>query len=193
VPASSHDKMVSSAAQLMSERGLSGTSFREVVEHSGAPRGSIYHHFPDGKFQLAEEAVRLAGAAGQALIAQTANADDPVAGLHAFLALWRAGLNATDFRAGCPVVAVVAESPATEPQLLAAAAAVFTAWCDGLATELRAAGLADDRARRLATTIVAAVEGAVVLCRAQRSEQPLSDVGQELELLLVAALPAAAG
>src|SRR3712207_8589123 len=44
-----------------SERGVQGTSFADVLEHSGAPRGSIYHHFGGGKTQLAEEATRWAG------------------------------------------------------------------------------------------------------------------------------------
>ena len=54
----SRERMVRSAAYLFRERGYSGTGFRDVIAHSGAPRGSIYHHFPDGKAQLAEEAVR---------------------------------------------------------------------------------------------------------------------------------------
>src|SRR5262245_55101569 len=62
-------KMVRGAAELLRERGYSGTGFREVIEITGAPRGSIYHHFPDGKAQLAGEAVEYVGALAREAIA----------------------------------------------------------------------------------------------------------------------------
>ena len=60
-PADSRDRMIASAIRLFSEHGLTATSVRDVVEHAGAPRGSVYHHFPGGKDQLAQEAVQSAG------------------------------------------------------------------------------------------------------------------------------------
>ena len=182
--------MIQSAGALLRERGLAGTSFREVLAHSGAPRGSIYHHFPEGKNQLVVEAVRAAGSAGEQLIGAMAAAGDPLETLRAFVRLWGASLEASDFEAGCPLVAVTTAAGAEEPELRTAAAAAFAAWHEALASGLRAAGLPRARARRLATTFVAAVEGAVVLCRAERSGRPLKDVGAELELLLRGALPA---
>ncbi len=181
--------MIQSAGTLLRERGLAGTSFREVLAHSGAPRGSIYHHFPEGKNQLVEEAVRAAGEAGREMIAAGADDDDPVVTLRTFIRLWREGLEASDYEAGCPLVAVTTAASADEPGLRAAAAEAFASWHDALAACLRDCGLSRTRARRLATTIIAAVEGAVVLCRAQHSGQPLKDVGAELEPLLRTALP----
>ncbi|MCW3017392.1 MAG: transcriptional regulator, TetR family [Solirubrobacterales bacterium] len=180
--------MVQSAAVLMRERGLAGTSFREVLEHSGAPRGSIYHHFPEGKNQLIEEAVRAAGDAGGALITAGARDGDPVAALRGFVTMWSENLEASDYRAGCLVLAVATEAGADEPQLTQAAADSFAAWHAALVATLRAGGVTPARSRRLATMTIAAVEGAVVLCRAERSGQPLRDVGAELELLLKSAL-----
>lgn len=177
------ERMIQSAGTLLRERGLAGTSFREVLAHSGAPRGSIYHHFPEGKNQLVEEAVRAAGVAGRELIAAGAD-DDPVVTLRTFIRLWGQVLEAADYEAGCPLVAVTTAAGADEPGLRAAAAEAFAAWHDALAACLRDGGLSRARARRLATTIIAAVEGAVVLCRAQHSAQPLKDVGAELEPLL---------
>ena len=49
-----------------------------------------------------------------------------------------------------------------------------------LADSLREHGAAEPDARRLATLIVAAVEGTVAMCRAQRSITPLDDVEVEL-------------
>jgi AcrR family transcriptional regulator len=181
--------MVLSAAVLMREHGLAGTSFREVLEHSGAPRGSIYHHFPEGKSQLVEEAVQAAGGFVRGLIDRAAAEGDPVAVVRLFVKSWRATLESSDYRAGCPVVAVATEAGADEPHLKDAAAAAFVSWQEALATMLRGAGVTPARSRRLAALTVASVEGAVVLCRAERSSRPLEDVGAELEALLKAALP----
>lgn len=183
------EHMIQSAGTLLRERGLAGTSFREVLAHSGTPRGSIYHHFPEGKNELVEEAVRAAGVAGGQMIAAGSASGDPVATLRGFIRLWGQGLAVSGYEAGCPLVAVTTAAGADEPELRAAAADAFAAWHDALVAGLRDAGLSRARARRLATTILAGVEGAVILCRAQRSGQPLKDVGVELELALRAAMP----
>src|SRR3954451_5400521 len=88
--AHSRQKMVVSAALLLREKGVSGTSFGDVIEHSGAPRGSIYHHFPGGKAQLVEAAVRYAGDYVGASIERSGG--DPVVALHALTTFWRATL-----------------------------------------------------------------------------------------------------
>ena len=103
--------MVESAALLFRERGYSGTGFRDVIEHSGAPRGSIYHHFPGGKSELAAETMRYAGDVVAARIERAAADGDPAAVLRAFVALVASARSRdSDFRAGCPVVAVAVEA-----------------------------------------------------------------------------------
>jgi AcrR family transcriptional regulator len=185
---SSRDRMVRSAAFLFREHGYTGTGFRDVIAHSGAPRGSIYHHFPGGKVQLAVEAVRYAGefvATG----CETATRDgDPIGAVYAFVGWWRRVLEKSDFRAGCPIVAVTVESHEESPQLATAAAQAFQRWQDALAEGLRGAGVPDQRAGRLATLIVSAVEGATILCRARHDTEPLDEVAAELESLIDAAL-----
>ncbi|RAY12993.1 TetR/AcrR family transcriptional regulator [Actinomadura craniellae] len=180
--------MVRSAAYLFRERGYSGTGFRDVIAHSGAPRGSIYHHFPEGKAQLAEEAVRYAGDFLNAGITAAVSGDDATAAIDVFGGWWRRVLVKSDFRAGCPVVAVTVESHDDAPRLTAAAAAAFARWEDTLATALANSGVPDERAGRLATLIVSAVEGATILCRARRDAQPLDDVIVELKALTRAAV-----
>ena len=66
----SREKMIVAAQELLSERGYAGTSFGDVIERSGAPRGSIYHHFPEGKQQLVTEAVQRYAAGVLAAIAK---------------------------------------------------------------------------------------------------------------------------
>jgi AcrR family transcriptional regulator len=188
-PRSSRERMVRSAALLFRERGFSGTGFRDVIAHSGAPRGSIYHHFPGGKAQLAEDTIRYATDAMTAgMEAAGGGGSDPVAALRTFLAAWQQTLERSDFRAGCPVVAIAVEAH-NRPETLGAADGAFARWEALFAGTLRRAGVARGRASRLATLAVAAVEGAVVLCRVRRDTRPLRDVGRELEGVIEAALP----
>jgi len=179
--------MVMSTALLLREHGLTGTSVRDVIDHSGAPRGSIYHHFPDGKVQLVEEAVALAGDAITSGIRQLTSEDgDPVAAIHTFVSVMRHVLVSTDFRGGCPVVAVAAESPADREEqvrLSNVTARVFTDWNAAMAEGLVAKGIEPARAKSLATLLIASIEGAVVMCRAQHSTVPLDDVESELVAL----------
>ncbi|MFD9325672.1 TetR family transcriptional regulator C-terminal domain-containing protein [Streptomyces sp. NPDC060065] len=135
------------------------------------------------------EAVRYADAAVARILRKELDAG-PVAGLHAFLALWRGIVLASDFRAGCPVLAVAVEEPPADetPPALVAATEAFDRWEELLAEALREHGAAPDRAPGLATLIVASVEGAIAMCRAKRSMKPLDQVAQQLEALIVSAL-----
>ena len=180
--------MIRSAALLFREQGYSGTGFRDVVDHSGAPRGSIYHHFPGGKGELAEETLLWAGEVIARHLARAAHDSDPIAALRAFVGAWRKTLQDSEFRAGCPVVAVAVEANAGS-RPIAAAADAFSRWHDLIASSLRDAGVGGPEARRLATLVIAAIEGAIILCRAQHDMRPLNDVTRELEATLRASLP----
>ena len=187
ITSDSRNRMIQSAALLFRENGYSGTGFRDVIEHSGAPRGSIYHHFPGGKEQLAAETVAWAADVIERRIARAAQSGDPIAALGIFVESWRDVLEDSNFRAGCPIVAVAAEADAGSTATDAAAAA-FTRWQDLIGRTLLDAGVSRTDARRLATTVVAAIEGAILLCRARRDIRPLRDVHRALEAALRTAI-----
>src|SRR5437868_15427395 len=105
----SRQRMIETAAVVMRERGVEATSFSEVLARSGAPRGSIYHHFPGGKSQLIEEATRYAGEFTASGLAAALAREDPVAAIQAFNAGWMRLLRKTEFTAGFPVVAAALE------------------------------------------------------------------------------------
>src|SRR5437868_10388052 len=99
------ERMIRSALVLMGEHGVEATSLAQVLEHSGAPRGSIYHHFPGGKAQLVEEATRYAGDRMAKLLTRTVDEhDDPAAAVEALSNFWSTVLRDSDFTAGCPVL-----------------------------------------------------------------------------------------
>jgi AcrR family transcriptional regulator len=181
----SRERMVRSTAALLREYGASATSIDRVLAHSGAPRGSVYHHFPGGRTQLIDEAVALAGDLMAGVIDTAMRADDPVEAIDAFFALWRDRLVDSRFRSGCPIVAVAVETNDDAPQLARSAGAVFAGWQEAFTALFRRHGLPEDRSRRLAALVVAAEEGAVVMCRAQQSTAPMEAVAAEIHDLLV--------
>jgi TetR/AcrR family transcriptional regulator, lmrAB and yxaGH operons repressor len=180
------ERMIRSAMMLFRERGIEGTSFADVIEHSGAPRGSIYHHFPGGKAELAEEATRYAGDLIAGGLAAALREKDPATALNRFVENWRLVLTESEF-AGCPVVAATLEgdrSPAARDR----AGVAFARWQGLLGKALAARGVAPERAASVATLAIAAIEGAIVLSRAELSVAPLERVGDELERLVGEAL-----
>jgi AcrR family transcriptional regulator len=140
-----------------------------VLEHSGAPRGSVYHHFPGGKNELV--AAAMAYASDRALAVVNRKAGAPAREVTAaFLQMWRDVLTRSNLQAGCSVLAVAVA--ADTPELRDAAAEVFRAWRKHLASLLQQGGLGKGPARRFAATLIAASEGAVALSRAEKSLEP---------------------
>lgn len=183
----SRQRMIESASDLFREHGYSGTGFREINARSGVARGAIYHHFPGGKAELGEAVIRGNGELIAAGIDWVARGDDAPAVVRAFVAGWREHLLATEFRAGCAIVGVIAESHPEAPGLAAAGAEAFGRWTTALAAGFRRGGIPAARARRLATLTVASVEGAVLLARAEQATRPLDETGRELEALVATA------
>lgn len=180
-------KMIESAAALFRERGVNGTSFADVLEHSGAPRGSVYHHFKGGKTQITEEALNWAGDLMTADIAAVLQQHEPVEALGIWAGQWADVLRETDFAAGCSFVAA-AQDGTHEPAARSVASRVFADWQTTIARALVAHDVPEARAGAVAALLIAGVEGAVVLARAQRDLAPLTLVTGELQLVVAAAL-----
>jgi AcrR family transcriptional regulator len=181
--------MIVSTALLVRERGARATSLDAILEHSGAPRGSIYHHFPGGRDQLLREATDYAGQYVVDRIEQ-AEGDVPLAALDALLDEYRTTLLKTDFRAGCPVVAVAVEPGEDGADLRERAADVFTRWRTVIARAFTTSGIAAGRADELALHVIAGFEGALILCRAHRDLAPLEVIHRELRQSVASELAA---
>ncbi len=179
--------MVASAALLIRERGAHSTAIADVLEASGAPRGSAYHYFPGGRTQLVCEAVDFAA---DYIAARMAEVSGGVEMLDHLVAHYRKHLIATDHRAGCPVLAVAIESDPDNPDRAAAmidrAAAAFSRWNNLIAGQLVSDGSTKKRADELAVLITASLEGALVLAQAARSVDPLDLVHRQLRGLVLA-------
>ena len=179
--ATARDRMISSTALLIREKGARATSIDDVLAHSGAPRGSVYHHFPGGRSQLLEEATVFAGDYIARQIERAPTALDLLDALHT---AYGTQLTETDFRAGCPIVAVAVEAGDDDSNLHEHAAAAFERWTGLLTDKLVADGVARERAGELATLSISAIEGALVLARSRRDPEPFDNVYKQLRALI---------
>jgi len=187
MPPTPRERMVRSAAVLMREHGVEAMSFSQVVEHSGAPRGSIYHYFPGGKAQLVEEATRYAGEFVANRNGTAMASDGPMGALESVEKFWEQVLGDTEFRAGCVVAAATLEGQRV-PGARDAAGDAFLRWQREFAASLREHGVDDDRASALATLVFAGIEGGILLARAQKSMAPMRRVIAELRTVVGQAL-----
>ncbi|OBA64381.1 TetR family transcriptional regulator [Mycobacterium sp. 1100029.7] len=187
---SPRERMVISAALLIRERGAHATAISDVLQHSGAPRGSAYHYFPGGRTQLLCEAVDYAGDYVGAVIDKAGSGPEL---LDILIDTYRRQLLDTDFRAGCPIVAVSVESGDEQDRdrmapVIERAAAVFDRWTAQITARLIADGIPAQTAGELSMLTTTALEGAIVLARVRRDVAPLDLIHRQLRNSLLAAL-----
>lgn len=177
------DKLVLSTIELVRRHGVAGTGIAAILERSHVSRRSIYLNFPEGKTELVQEATRVAGSFLDHQIATALQQPTPQKSLEAFIAGWKKVVSESDFAAGCPIAAAgLARS--SEPEIADIAGDIFTRWRDAISRSLRDHGIAENPAQALANTILAAVEGAVIMAQAEQSLTPLDDVHRQLDFLL---------
>jgi TetR/AcrR family transcriptional regulator, lmrAB and yxaGH operons repressor len=176
-------KMILATLDLLRASGLSGAGINNIVEASGAPKGSVYHFFPAGKHALVTAALREAeqtvGGAFRTILSQAAPVSQKVQTLFQATA---GRLQASGFLKGCPVAAVTLDLDESSAELRTVCEDVFRTW-----REIIAAGLnevAENARHDVAQLILAALEGALVLARAQASPAPLEQTGALLATTL---------
>jgi AcrR family transcriptional regulator len=178
---STRESILTAAAELMRRRGYAAVGMKDIAEASGAPIGSLYHHFRGGKVQIVREALINAGVAYGLLIPSVV---DEFTDLGA--AMEEVFTQAAEDRAGtgfanmCPVASVAAEVADTVEELREAAASVFQGWIDGGTAYFAARGLDESLAREVTLALIGALEGAFVLARTLRSTEPLLAAGRAL-------------
>jgi TetR/AcrR family transcriptional repressor of lmrAB and yxaGH operons len=177
--------MLDATARLLQSQGYHGTGLGQILDDARAPKGSLYFHFPGGKEELAAEALRRSAAAWRdAVLAVVEAAPTPVRAVRAVCELLASHLEASQFRDGCPIATVALEAAPTSQLIHEACAEAYRIWQGVLERRLQDLGAPAARAERLAITMLAAIEGAMVLAKAARSGEPLRQVGAELEALL---------
>lgn len=179
----SRERILRSAATLFRTQGYHATGLNQVLSEGGAPKGSLYFHFPGGKEQLAAEAIELSGTELGTMIAEVLDAaPTPGEGIARIIGVLSEGLLASGFTSGCPVATTALDAASSsEPVRRACDDAVF-GWQRTLTAHLSAHGIPDSDT--LATVVIAAIEGALLLARIRQDLAPLTAVAAHLRTTL---------
>ena len=169
-------RMVRSAATLIRERGIHGTGLREVVAHSGGPRGSLGRFFPGGKTQLVTEAIDVALSEIFGDFERTlSEAETFPEAIRVIVTPWRRLLVDHDFALGCPLAATICDA-ADNDSLRSHVSDLLARWQAPVADAYTKFGAPQAEAQAHATVLMAALEGALMLARARRNLEPLDTV-----------------
>ncbi len=164
-PDGSRAALIETAATLFRRQGYAATGLNQILDDAGVKAGSLYHHFPGGKQELAAAVVESAGTQIERVLRAALAGDvEVVAVVDRWLDRLAAGLVA-DYRDGCPVEPIATESVHASQLVRRSAAKAFDSWCAILAERLRRDGWDDDRARDTALAVISIIEGALVLSR----------------------------
>jgi TetR/AcrR family transcriptional regulator, lmrAB and yxaGH operons repressor len=166
--------MVRAMGRLMQRQGYHATGLNQVVKESRSPKGSVYHYFPDGKEQLAAEAVRNSGQVlGQAIASMLASERSAPAAIRSVIKALAASLDASGYQYGCPIATVALEAASNSQPVREACQEVFQSWEGLLADRLVQHGFERRRAAATATVVLAAIEGGLLLARTKQDTGPL--------------------
>jgi AcrR family transcriptional regulator len=179
MPTDTRERLVDAGADLFRLQGFAGTGIKAILAEAHAQFSSLYHHFPGGKDELAEEVIRTTGAAYQELVRATWDqADDVVLGVQSVFDGAAAVLEATDYADACPIATVALEVASTNERLRVATADVFGAWVLGATLKFTEVGVSAGEARRLALSVIALLEGSFILARATKDTEPVRAAGR---------------
>ena len=180
---SKRDDILDATCALLELQGYHATGLNEIIRHSGAPKGSLYYYFPEGKEELAAEAIERSAQAVVANIERTlATQGDAAAAVAGFIRVLAGHVAASNYRQGGPLTAVALEAASTNERLRLACRDAYRALQEPFAARLRPGY--GERAGALAVVVIAAIEGSIILSRSEMSEQPLLDVADAIETLL---------
>lgn len=177
--------IVNAAVSLFRRQGYTGTGVSDIADESGAPKGSLYHYFPDGKSAIAAAAVAEASQRVATTLTQLARELPTTADLlraHArLLAGW---MRASNFRDGCPITTVLLELAPEDRAVSVAGRNAYHVRIGILRDKLIADGFAAPRADRLALLCASALQGALIQARAERSGTAIETTADELARML---------
>jgi TetR/AcrR family transcriptional repressor of lmrAB and yxaGH operons len=164
-PDRSRAALIDTAATLFRRQGYAATGLNQILQTAGVKPGSLYHHFPQGKQQLAAAVVDGAGSAIEHLLRRFLGGGRPVSDIvDQWIDLLIAGMNA-DQRDGCPIEPIATESVNASSLVRAASARAFTGWRKAIEERLCADGWSPAEAESVAVAVISLIEGALILSR----------------------------
>lgn len=169
--------LVRTAMRLFREQGYASTGLQQILLESGAPKGSLYYYFPQGKEALGEAAVELAGGMICEMLTElAAKYRDPTKFLRGYCKVMAGWMEESGFSSGCPVATTLLENAPGSPSITAAGARAIDSWIKVIAEVHINAGMDARKSKRKAQIIVSAMEGALILARVRKSAKPIMDL-----------------
>ena len=179
--------IVNAAVTLFRRQGYARTGLNDIVDASGAPKGSLYHYFPAGKASIAVAAVEEAGRRVTQTMAKLAGENRSTGELlRAHARLLCGWMRKSGFRDGCPITTVLLELAPKDRGVAEAGRKAYAARLGVLREKLIADGFAPSRAERLAILCVSTLQGALIQSRVERSATAIQTAADELAVLLEA-------
>lgn len=177
--------IINAAVRLFRRQGFAGTGLNDIVDASGAPKGSLYHYFPEGKASIAVAAVEEAGRRVAETMAKLAREHHSAADMmRAHGRLYSGWMRKSGFRDGCPITTVLLELAPRNRSVSQAGRASYAARLAILREKLAADGFAPVRAERLSVLCVSALQGALIQSRVERSGAAIEVAADELAAML---------
>jgi TetR/AcrR family transcriptional repressor of lmrAB and yxaGH operons len=185
---STRQQIIEKTSELLERQGYHATGLNQIVAESETPRGSLYYYFPEGKEELAAEAIEYkAQYMSRHLGQQLAAYDDPVEAIYRFLLDVAGHIERLNCCGGSPMAAVALETSNHSERLRQACAGGYHQMQKLFEDKLLAGGFQPGRTHTLAATILAALEGGVILSRTEQNAQPLRLIAEEVKQLLLCA------
>lgn len=179
------EHILQTTCDLMEKQGYHGTGLNEIVKESGAPKGSLYHYFPEGKEQITSEAIMQAGQATARRIQDGVRGNTNAAeAIHDFVLNVADHVESSGFAAGSPLTAVALETVTKSERINSACREAYTLLVTAFKEKLLASGYSKAKADELGTFIIAAMEGGIILSRTYHTGDPLRTVAKHLKALL---------
>ncbi|MGI5216923.1 TetR/AcrR family transcriptional regulator [Nocardia sp. CA-290969] len=179
--AETRQRMIEATRASIERRGYFGTGLNQILADSNTPRGSLYFHFPGGKDELVAAAITQTSGVIDTAIAE-ADLTDPATAVTGLLTLLGDRLEASGWQCGCPVATVALEVSGTNDTVGRACAEVYERWTEALRISLHATG--HRNAQDLAVSLLALIEGALLLAQTHRTREPLERAARVAQTLL---------
>ncbi|HCX48740.1 MAG TPA: TetR/AcrR family transcriptional regulator [Bacillus sp. (in: Bacteria)] len=182
---STKDKIIKTASRLFQIQGYHATGLNQIINESGAPKGSLYYHFPDGKEQLALESLQVtANFVLEQIVEGLQKSSDPVIAIQNLINDMAERFEKEGCKGGVPVASIALETSLISEQLRNACQSAYISFQEAFTQKLISSGLEEKRAIELGIAINSMLEGAFLLSFTMGDSQPLRMVAKQIPVLL---------
>ena len=181
----SKDKLIKTASRLFQLQGYHATGLNQITKESGAPKGSLYYHFPDGKEQLAIESVHLTAQFVSEQIVEGLNkSSDPVKAIQYLIEGMAERFQKEGCKGGVPIASVALETALISGPLRDTCQSAYRSFQAQFTQKLVQSGFEENRAKELGIVINSMVEGAFLISFTTGNSEPLFLVAKQIPVIL---------